>query len=66
MMLCGLRNRWIKPDKWHLGRKRGSLRFYLTGFGLDPTPLGCRIEGKQKELFAAIFQLQILTLCNYT
>jgi hypothetical protein len=26
------------------------LRFYLTGFGLDPTPLGSRNKGKSKWL----------------
>ena len=36
------------------GRKRGSLRLYVAGFHLDPMPIGSSIEGKQKELFAAI------------
>ena len=48
-----LRNHWIKLHIWPLGGKKGSLRFYLTGFGFDPTPLGSSIEGKQKGLLAA-------------
>ena len=45
---------WIKPYKWHLVGKRGSLRFYLMGFDLDSTPLGSRIEGKSEGFLRAL------------
>ena len=43
-------NRRINPDKWPLGRKRGSLRLHVTGFHLDSIPLSSRTEGKSKWL----------------
>ena len=44
----------IKPDKWHLGGKRGPLHFYLMGFGPDQMPLGDCIEGKSKTLLKGL------------
>ena len=46
--------RWIKHDKWHLGRQRGSWGLNVMGFHFDPMPLGSRgsnIDTKQKGLF---------------
>ena len=60
-----LRNRWIKPGKWHLGGKRRSLRFYLTGFGLDPMPLSSHIEGKQRGLSRSLYFTAALHLLHF-
>ena len=34
--------------------QKRALRFILTGFQIDPMPLGSGIEGKQKGLFVGI------------
>ena len=42
------------------------MRFYLTGFGLDPTPLDSRNEGKSEGLLRALIAQLAALLRNFS
>ena len=59
--------RWngrIKPDKWHLGRKRGYLWFYLMRFDHDPVLLGSCIERKSNGFLVAFCKTWLCSLAE--